>query len=262
MAVGGECRLADGRVVVVRLAGPADVPAIAKLYRDLSPESFARRFHGGRAGPSLLARLARIGSGTVCLVAGPAADPGQLAAEARYIPMGSGTAELALTVSDGYQGAGLGHLLLQALVQRAREGGLERLRAIVLLDNAPMLRLLQRYGCVLAAATEEFCVACLEISVVGGMPGWPLDSPGRRVLVERRGLFEDRQVTALRSAGNNVRQCLGPLHEVRACALVSSGQCRLAEQADLIVNLLPADDPDCAAVLAAHRRRWPHRLAR
>ncbi len=51
MAVSGEYRLADGRVVVVRLAGPADVPAIAKLYQDLSPESFAGRFHGGRAAP-------------------------------------------------------------------------------------------------------------------------------------------------------------------------------------------------------------------
>ena len=262
MASGGECRLADGRAVVVRLAGPTDVPAIAKLYRDLSAESFARRFHGGRAAPSRLARLASIGSGTVCLVAAPSADPVQLAAEARYIPLGSGTAELALTVSDDYQGAGLGHRLLQALMARAREGGLERLRAIVLLDNAPMLRLLQRYGWVLAAATEEFCVACLEISVAGGMPGWPPDSAGRRVLVERRGWFEGRQVAALRSAGNDVRQCLGPLREVRACALVSSGECRLAEQADLIVNLLPADDPDCAAVLAAHRQRWPHRLAR
>lgn len=262
MAVGGEFRLADGRVVVVRAAGPADVPAIAKLYRDLSRESFARRFHGGATAPSIMARLASIRSGTVCLVAAPPADPAQLAAEARYIPMGSGTAELALTVSDGYQGAGLGHLLLQALVQRAREGGLERLRAIVLLDNAAMLRLLQGYGWVLAAATEEFSVACLEISVAGGMPGWPPDSAGRRVLVERRGWFDGRQVAALRSAGNDVRQCLGPLHEVRACALVSSGTCRLAEQADLIVDLLPADDPDCAAVLAAHQRRWPHRLAR
>jgi L-amino acid N-acyltransferase YncA len=261
MAVGGECRMADGRMVVVRLAGPADVPAIAKLYRDLSAESFARRFHGGRAAPPMLARLASIPSGTVCLVAAPSADPGQLAAEARYIPMGSGTAELALTVSDDYQGAGLGHLLLQALVQRARAGGLERLHAIVLLDNAPMLRLLQRYGWVLAAPTEEFCVARLEISVTGGMPGWPADSAGRRVLVERRGWFEDPRIAALRAAGNDVRQCLGPLHEARACPLVSSGQCRLAEQADLIVNLLPADDPDCAAVLAAHRRRWPHRLA-
>ena len=261
MAAGGECQLADGRAVVLRLAGPADVPAITRLYRDLSPESFARRFHGGRIAPSALARLASLDGGTVCLVVAPPGDPGRLAAEARYVPMGSGTAELALAVSDSYQGAGMGHLLLEALVRRAREDGLDRLRAAVLLDNTAMLRLLQRYGWVLAAATEEFSVACLEISVTGGMPSWPAGSVGRRVLVERRSWFDDQQVAALRSAGNDVRQCPGPTRPVRTCPLASSGQCRLAEQADLIVSLLPGDEPDCAAVLAAHRRRWPHRLA-
>ena len=262
MAAGSKSQLADGRTVVLRLAGPADVPAITRLYRDLSPESFARRFHGGRLAPSALARLASLDGGTVCLVAAPPANLGRLAAEARYVPMGPGTAELALTVSDAYQGAGMGRLLLEALVRRAREDGLERLRAIVLLDNIAMLRLLQRYGWVLAAPVEEFSVACLEISVTGGMPGWPADSAGRRVLVERRGWFDDQAVAALRSAGNDIRQCLGPASRVRACPLVSSGQCRLAEQADLIVSLLPGDEPDCAAVLAAHRRRWPQRLAR
>ena len=261
MAASSEGQLADGRAVVLRLAGPADVPAITGLYQDLSPESFARRFHGGRLAPPVLARLASFGAGTVCLVAAPPADPGRLAAEARYVPAGPGTAELALTVSDAYQGAGLGRLLLEALVRRAREDGLERLRAIVLLDNTPMLRLLQRYGWVLAGPVEEYSVACLEISVTGEMPGWPAGSEGRRVLVERHGWFDDQQVAALRSAGNDVRQCPGPAHQVRGCPLVSSGRCRLAGQADLIVSLLPAGEPDCAAVLAAHRRRWPQRLA-
>ena len=261
MAADGECQLADGRAVVLRLAGPADVPAITRLYRDLSPESFARRFHGGRLAPSVLARLASLDGGTVCLVAVSPDDPDCLAAEARYVPAGPGTAELALAVSDSYQAAGMGHLLLEVLVRRAREEGLDRLRAVVLLDNIAMLRLLQRYGWVLAAATEEFSVACLEISVTGGMPGWPPGSAGRRVLVERRGWFDDQQVAALRSAGNDVRQCPGPARRARACPLVSSGQRRLAEQADLIVSLLPGDEPDCAAVLAAHRERWPHRLA-
>jgi RimJ/RimL family protein N-acetyltransferase len=261
MAVGSECRLADGRAVALRLAGPADVPAITRLYRDLSPESFHGRFHSGQMAPSLLARFASIGSGTVCLVAAPPAEPGQLAAEARYVRVGPGTAELALTVGDGYQGAGMGRLLLGALVQRARADGLERLRAVVLLSNTAMRRLLQRYGWVLAAPVEEFTVACLEISVDGGMPGWPAGSTGQRVLVERRNWFDDQQVAALRSAGNDVRQCTGPLHQVRTCPLVSSGQCRLAEQADRIVSLLPQDEPGCAAVLAAHQRHWPHRLA-
>ncbi len=257
-----ERRLADGRVVVLRPAGTGDVPAITELYLGLSLESFYYRFHAGQPAPRLVARLASFGSGTACLVAAPPADPGRLVAEARYVPMTAGTAELALAVADGYQGAGMGHLLLDALVQRAHADGLDRLLAVVLLDNIPMLRLLQRYGWVLAAPTEDFSVASLEISAIGGMPGWPAGGTGQRVLVERRSWFDDQQVAALRSAGNDVRQCTGPLPGAdRVCPLVTAGRCRLAEQADLIVSLLPGDEPECAAVLAAHRRLWPHRLA-
>jgi L-amino acid N-acyltransferase YncA len=262
MMASREYQLADGRPVMLRPAGPGDVPAITRLYLGLSSESFYRRFNSEHPAPALVERLASFGSGSVCLVAAPPAEPGHLVGEARYVPDAPGTAELALTVDDGYQGAGMGHLLLDALIERARQDGLDRLRAVVLLGNTPMLRLIQRYGWALAAPTEDFSVAFLEISAVGGMPGWPADSAGRRVLVERRGWFDDRQVTALRSAGQEVRQCTGPLPEAgRACPLVTSGRCRLAEEADLIVSLLPGGEPGCAAVLAAHRQRWPHRLA-
>ncbi|HEY6311091.1 MAG TPA: GNAT family N-acetyltransferase [Streptosporangiaceae bacterium] len=257
-----DFHLADGRTVTLRPVGPGDVAAITRLYMELSPESFRRRFHSWRPAPALVARLSSLGSGTVCLVAAPLADPDWLIAEARYIPIGGEAAELALTVRDGYQGSGMGHLLLEALVQRAREDGLRRLRAVVLLDNIPMLRLLQHYGWALAAPTEDASVAFLEISVIGGMPGWPAESAGRRVLVERRGWVDDDHVAALRSAAKDVRQCPGPSQEAgRTCPLVTSGRCRLAEEADLIVSRIPATDPDCAAVLAAHRRRWPRRLA-
>jgi acetyltransferase len=261
MTASRERQLADGRAVVLRLAGPGDVPALTRLYLELSPESFYRRFNTEQPDPALVAQLAGIGQGTACLVAAVPCG-GHVVAEARYVPIAPGTAELALTVADSYQGAGLGRILLDALVAQARDQGLERLRAVVLLANTPMLRLLQRYGWALAERTEDFSVAFLEISVAGGMPGWPERSAGRRVLVERRSWFDDQQVTALRSAGKVVRQCTGPRRETgRACPLVSSGHCRLAEEADLIVSLLPGTEPDCAAVLAAHRRRWPHRVA-
>jgi L-amino acid N-acyltransferase YncA len=254
--------LADGRVVVLRLAGPGDVPAIAGLYLDLSPESFYRRFNTERPAPALVAQLASFGSGAACLVAAAPSDPGRVVAEARYVPIAPATAELALTIADSYQGAGLGRILLGALVGRARADGLERLRAVVLLANTAMLHLLQSYGWALAAPTEDYSVAFLEISAVGGMPGWPAGSAGRRVLVERRNWFDDQQVAALRAAGNDLRQCTGPRQEIgRACPLVAFGHCRLAEQADLIVSRLPGDEPDCTAVLAAHKRRWPHRVA-
>jgi GNAT superfamily N-acetyltransferase len=265
MTVIDECQLADGRAVVLRLAGPGDVEAIGRLYLELSAESFRRRFHGGQPSPALVARFASLSRDTVCFVAASPADPDYLIAEARYVPVGqgTGTAELALTVRDGHQGTGLGRLLLETLVEHAREDGLKRLRATVLLGNKPMLRLLQHYGWALADAIEDYSVACLEISAAGGMPGWPAESAGQRVLVERRSWFDDERVAALRAAGKHVRQCTGPVAEAgRPCPLVTSGRCTLAEEADLIVSALPDGDPECAAVLAAHQQRWPHLLAR
>ncbi len=263
MTVDGEARLADGRTVLLRPAGPDDAGVIARLYLDLSPDSLWRRFHCSRPAPPLVTRFAGLGAGSACIVAAPLATPDRLAAEARYVPIDAETAELALTVRDDYQGTGLGHLLLDALVQRAREAGLLRLRGEVLPGNIPMLRLLQRYGCAAIAPAEGSSEICLEISAIGGMPGWPANSAGRRVLVEQRGRLGGARAKALRSAGNDVRQCTGPLRkDGLGCPLVTSGECRLAAEADLIISLLPADDPDCAAVLAAHRQRWPHLLAR
>ncbi len=253
-------KLKDGRAVVLRTAGPDDVPAIAALFTELSPEAVRSRFNSACA-PALLARLARIETaGTVSIVAAPADDPGHLAAEARYVPAGADVAELALAVLDGYQGTGLGHLLLGELAGRAAEAGFMRLQAMVSLANGPMLHLLEPYGWVLAAPTD-LSVASLEISAACSRPAWPSDTAGRRVLVEQRSWFDGDRVAALRSGGNVVRVCLGPRESTgRDCPLVSAGSCRLAEEADVIVPLLPGQDADCAAVLEAHQRLWHHRL--
>jgi GNAT superfamily N-acetyltransferase len=268
MAMPSGAQLKDGRTVWLRVAGAADVPAIAGLYSALSSAAFRSRFQAGQPTTALVARLAGLSepAGTVCVVAGEeaaaAAEPGLLIAEARYVPLGEGTAELALTVRDDYQGAGLGRILLGELAERAPASRIERLRAIVSLSNAAMLHLLAPYGWVLAEPTDECSIACLEISATGGMPGWPAGVTGRRVLVEQRGWYDTGRVAALRAAGDDVRQCHGPSrHAGRTCPLVTSGHCRLAEEADVIVPLLPPDDGDCAAVLDAHRRRWPGRLA-
>ena len=259
----GEIRLGDGRVVVLRVAAPADVPRIAELYAGLSPESFRRRFHSGRPKPPIVARLARIdvAPGAVSLVATTPGSRRRLVAEARYVPTAEDAGELALAVLDDFQGLGLGRILLSALLDHARASGLGRLSAVVSLSNDAMLHLLARYGSVLTEPADESFVVSLEISATGGMPGWPPASAGRRILVERRGWFADQRVAALRAAGNDVRQCSGP-DRGRACPLVEKGQCRLAQDADYIVTLLPGDNADCIAVAEAHRRRWPGKLAR
>jgi len=257
-------RLRDGRDVVLREAGPADVPGIVRLYAELSPESFRSRFYSSRPAPPVVARLARIdvAPGAVCLVAAMASEPGRLAAEARYIPDAEDAGELALTVLDDFQGLGLGGRMLGALLARAACAGLARLSAVVSVSNGPMLHLLTRRGWVLTEPADQDLVVRVEISAAGGMPGWPRAAAGRRVLVERRGWFEDPRVAALRAGGIDVRQCAGPdLRSGRACPLVQSGRCRLAEDADRIVVLLPGGDEGCVAVAEAHRRLWPGKLA-
>lgn len=257
---GAHC-LKDGREVVLRAAGPDDVPAIAALFGELSDESRRSRFNGPCA-PALLTRLAQVGppSGAAAILAAPAAEPGHLAGEARYVPSGTGVAELAVTVLDDYQGSGLGQLLLAELVRRARDAGVARLSASVSLTNAPMLRLLEPYGWVLAQSTD-LATASLEISADLGGPGWPEDEAGQRVLVEQRSWFDGEMIAGLRTAGAVVRICLGPRSSTgRTCPLVTDGTCRLAEDADVIVPLLPDQNLDCAQILDTHRRRWPARL--
>jgi len=110
-----------------------------------------------RPAPAQVARLASLGSGTVCLVAAAPADPQWLAAEARCVRIDAETAELGLTGRrgrlSGRQGWGTccwKHWCC------AREEGIKRLRAVVLLEDTPMLCVLQRYGWVLAAPTDPW----------------------------------------------------------------------------------------------------------
>jgi GNAT superfamily N-acetyltransferase len=262
MEVIEDGRLADGRPVTLCWAGHYDVAAIAALYQELSEDSFRNRFQCTRPAVTVLARFASLGPGTRCIVAVSPDEPGRLVAEARYVTVDMETAEIALTVRDDYQGAGLGHLLLAVLTRAAAAEGRTRLRGDVLLGNTPMLRLMQRHGCAVTGCAADHSEASLEISAIGGMPGWPADGDRPRVLVEQHGWFDGPVVGALRAAGYDIRRCAGPRSRAgRGCTLVETGECRLAEEADQILYLLPAGDPDCAAVLAAHRRHWPQLLA-
>jgi len=56
------------------------------------------------------------------------------------------TAEIALTVIDAYQGQGLGKLMLGRLAAAALTRGVQRLRALIVPDNAPVLGLLRKYA--------------------------------------------------------------------------------------------------------------------
>jgi acetyltransferase len=56
------------------------------------------------------------------------------------------SAEIALLVSDAFQGRGLGANLMKRLIGLARDEGLKELEALTLLDNDPMCKLLEKFG--------------------------------------------------------------------------------------------------------------------
>ncbi len=73
-------------------------------------------------------------------------EPRLLGVSRYYLQPQTGTAEFALVVSDAYQRQGLGHHLMQRLIDIARERGVGRLVGQVLAENVPMLRLMRSLG--------------------------------------------------------------------------------------------------------------------
>jgi RimJ/RimL family protein N-acetyltransferase len=143
-------RLRDRREVVIRPILAADDHALARAFERLSMKSRQRRFLSPV--PSLSARQLRYLTdvdhhGHEALIAFDAST-GDGVGTARYVrlPEDQGTAEVAVTIIDDWQGIGLGRELLGRLAERARQEGVTEFSGIMLAENRPMLRLLERVG--------------------------------------------------------------------------------------------------------------------
>lgn len=241
-----------------RRATPADVPGIVGLYSCLSTESLHMRFSCAMSSAALAAAAA-LGPDrrTVSLLA---VAGERIVAEGRYLPLVDGGYEFGMTVADDWQHHGIGRRLLDLLREDAGDRGIPTLRAMVRPDNRPMLALLREVGCAIVAPVDEWEVV-VEVACDDGMPGWPGARTGRRVLVESGALWDDPATAAMRAAGFEIRQCLGPRRgPAQTCPLLTLGRCRLAEGADMLACLLPSHDANAREVAEAHRARRRDRL--
>jgi ribosomal protein S18 acetylase RimI-like enzyme len=142
---------ADGTDVRLRPLRRDERDLVATFFAGLSAESRRRRFL--QALPRLPRRLLRHlvdvnGRRHVAMVA-EAGD--QTAGIARFValPGEPGTAEVAVTVADRFQGRGIGGLLLDALRPAGEQAGIGAFVCLVDPTNRPMLRLLRRRGVAL-----------------------------------------------------------------------------------------------------------------
>jgi acetyltransferase len=148
--------LADGTPVTIRPIRPEDEPLMINFHKSLSEETVRLRYFGFLKGESLITheRLAQICFSDydreIALVterSQPGRDQRQIIAVARLIKAHcANEAELAIVISDDWQGRGLGTKLLGDLLTIGRTEGLERIVGYILPENYVMQRICNKLG--------------------------------------------------------------------------------------------------------------------
>jgi GNAT superfamily N-acetyltransferase len=142
----------DGTEVRLRPLGRGERDLVAGFFAGLSDESRRRRFLQPmpRLPAAMLRHLVDVdGRRHVALVA---EVDGECAGIARFValPDEPGAAEVAVTVTDRFQGRGIGRLLLDALGSAAALAGVTAFVYLVDPGNRPVLRVLRSLGVQLA----------------------------------------------------------------------------------------------------------------
>jgi GNAT superfamily N-acetyltransferase len=143
--------LRNGGLVRVRAIRPDDAPRLMALSRRLSPRTVYQRFFSFRR---LLPEEAHAFSNVdyrrrMAVVAEVGDGPrSELVGVARYGLSQEGTADIGLVVADGWQGLGLGSLLLEEILAAGERRGFYRFSADVLTDNRRALRLLAQHSTI------------------------------------------------------------------------------------------------------------------
>lgn len=151
--------LRDGSTAQVHVAGPGDREALADFFGSLSPESRWRRFLSlALPCPELIASLCDCSeprSGLTLVATRVEGGEPRVIAIGSYLGKDGRTAEVALAVANGFQGKGLGTLLLERLALLAVRHAFTHFWAVARADNQPLLEVLRESGFALAERPER-----------------------------------------------------------------------------------------------------------
>src|SRR4051812_41430722 len=142
--------LQDGTVLLVRPLESEDRELLDAAVAKLSPHSRYLRFAAPK--PRLtkadLDQLLDVDhhDREALLAIDPSNAEGIAVARYAPVPGAPHVVEVAVTVTDAWQGRGLGTLLTALLVERAREEGVVALRAVTLAENIRAFAMLSRGG--------------------------------------------------------------------------------------------------------------------
>ncbi|HET8675376.1 MAG TPA: GNAT family N-acetyltransferase, partial [Blastocatellia bacterium] len=153
----GDVVLKDGSTIHVRPIRPDDESRLLDLLRSLSQQSRWLRFFAPVSDASLTAEAHREVNVDYTSRFGVVATKGsdeRIVGHAFYIASGKGRAEVAFTISDEFQGRGLGTILLGQLAAVASANGIHLFEADVLSANHKMIGVFRESGFPLETAVE------------------------------------------------------------------------------------------------------------
>jgi len=156
--------LKDGAHVWIRAIRPDDEPRLVDLYGRLSQNTAYQRFFTvmKRLPPDWAHFFANVDYRRRMAVVAEREHEGrvELIGVGRYEASDEeAAAEVAFVVQDGWQGRGLGAILLDDITRAGEARGIRRFRAYVLADNHRMLELLTRATDVLERKLEDGVVS-------------------------------------------------------------------------------------------------------
>lgn len=168
-----DVALRDGRTVRLRALGRSDEEELLQAFERLSPDSRHMRFmHAVRE--ANVPRLRQVldsfpEKGLAIAATVPAADGLDIVGSATFVIGSRGDdCEFAISVVDDWAGAGLGRVLMTALIAAARRRGLREMTGFVLAQNAPMLRLAARLGFEVGRDPDDFSQCICRLALDGG----------------------------------------------------------------------------------------------
>jgi RimJ/RimL family protein N-acetyltransferase len=145
------CRLADGTALQLRPIRPDDEALYAEFFRHVTPEDIRLRFFAPvkEFNHASLARFTQLDPARAMAFVAIDQARGQLLGVARVHrlpPDAEGRGEFAVLVRSDQKGHGLGWLLMQHLIDYARDAGLSVLEGEVLAENVQMLKMCAELG--------------------------------------------------------------------------------------------------------------------
>jgi GNAT superfamily N-acetyltransferase len=185
----------DGTVVHLRLLRREERDLVAGFYEGLSDDSKYHRFLQPmpRLPKAYLDRLVDVDARRHVAVV--ATVDGECTGIARYIalPKEPATAEVEVTVTDRYQGRGIGRLLVEALVPAAVRAGLTTFVCYADPANRPALQCLRSVGVEFGWRRDLGLIEGRLRLPDQPMTGEPWTSlPGSRLLVQHHGTSQGR----------------------------------------------------------------------